>query len=92
MRLFSLRHDFPTEWAKFKSLKPTQNTLVQLSLELKPEHYPFWSRERLGTMQHAWLYADYTKDIPAEVKVAYRADDQEDDVTLHATQWKIATR
>jgi hypothetical protein len=40
VRLFSIRHDFPTEWAKFKS-KQGANDLV---LKLRPEHYPLWTR------------------------------------------------
>jgi hypothetical protein len=40
VRLFSIRHDFPTEWAKFKS----QQGANDLVLKLKSEHYPFWTR------------------------------------------------
>ena len=40
VRLFSIRHDFPTEWARFKS-KQGVNDLV---FRLKPEHYPLWTR------------------------------------------------
>jgi hypothetical protein len=40
VRLFSIRHDFSAEWAKFKS-KPGANDLI---LKLKPEHYPLWTR------------------------------------------------
>ncbi len=35
--LFSLRHDFPSEWAKF------QNT-SGFSLVLTPELYPYWAQ------------------------------------------------
>lgn len=37
VRLFSVRHEFPTEWSKFKSGQ-------DLDIEIKPDHYPFWSR------------------------------------------------
>lgn len=37
VRLFSVRHEFPNEWAKFKSGQ-------DLNIEIKPEHYPFWTR------------------------------------------------
>ena len=40
VRLFSIRHDFPTEWARFKS----QTGASDLVLKLKPEHYPLWTR------------------------------------------------
>jgi hypothetical protein len=32
-----VRHEFPNEWAKFKS---GQNLVI----DIKPEHYPFWTR------------------------------------------------
>ncbi len=37
VRLFSVRHEFPNEWAKFKSGQ-------DLVIEIKQEHYPFWTR------------------------------------------------
>lgn len=37
VRLFSVRHEFPSEWAKFRSGK-------DLNIDIKPEHYPFWTR------------------------------------------------
>jgi hypothetical protein len=49
VRLFSVRHEFPNEWAKFQS-KPSDETTppARLSLILLPEHYPFWAQEILG--------------------------------------------
>src|SRR5262249_551748 len=37
VRLFSVRHEFPSEWARFTSGQ-------DLDIEIKPEHYPFWTR------------------------------------------------
>jgi receptor-binding and translocation channel-forming TcA subunit of Tc toxin len=51
VRLFSVRHEFPGEWAKFKSGKS------ELSLDLREEHYPFWSRGILGTIKRFDIYA-----------------------------------
>jgi hypothetical protein len=36
VRLFSARHDFPTEWARFKSGQ-------DLAFEITSSHYPFWT-------------------------------------------------
>ena len=49
VRLFSIRHEFPTEWAKFRSvtINGTTPTAV-LSLNLLPQHYPFWAQALLG--------------------------------------------
>jgi hypothetical protein len=46
VRLFSARHDFPTEWAKFKRQAADGDGRFPLSLTLRPEHYPFWSEGR----------------------------------------------
>jgi hypothetical protein len=46
VRLFSIRHDFPSEWARFQGQKPGPNQRFELALNLRAEHYPFWSQER----------------------------------------------
>ena len=40
-RLFSMRHEFPSEWAKFKSAATGTN--AALSFTLLPQHFPFWA-------------------------------------------------
>ena len=40
VRFFSIRHEFPSEWARFKSAKTPPG--APLSITLRPEHYPFW--------------------------------------------------
>jgi hypothetical protein len=43
-RLFSLRHEFPTDWARFKSVAIGGTTpAAQLSFSLTPQHFPFWA-------------------------------------------------
>ena len=43
VRMFSVRHEFPVEWAKFKSATaPTAAAPAALSLQLLPQHYPYW--------------------------------------------------
>src|SRR5215468_731018 len=45
VRLFSVRQEFPSEWAKFQNIiigGPI--TTAQLSLSLRPELYPFWAQ------------------------------------------------
>jgi len=49
VRLFSIRHEFPTEWAKFRGVAIGAATpIAALSLNLLPQHYPFWARTLLG--------------------------------------------
>ena len=58
MRLFSVRHEFPTEWAKFKSTKIAGDVAVaKLTLDLSAEHYPFWSRDQLKAVARAEVFA-----------------------------------
>ncbi len=40
-RMFSMRHEFPSEWAKFKSA--AAGTVASLSFNLLPWHFPFWA-------------------------------------------------
>jgi Tc toxin complex TcA C-terminal TcB-binding domain len=72
VRLFSVRHEFPTEWAKFKSVKIEDATKVaELTLNLREEHYPFWSRGRLEAVKRADFFA---KTAKTSVEVADKAD------------------
>jgi hypothetical protein len=44
LRLLSVRHEFPTEWARFNAVAlggPTQE--AALTITLREEHYPFWA-------------------------------------------------
>jgi hypothetical protein len=59
-RLFSVRHDFPNEWAQFTAVPVPANGFRELSLELREEHYPFWARRLLAdalSLRSAYLLA-----------------------------------
>ncbi|HYC27721.1 MAG TPA: hypothetical protein VEB42_02880, partial [Chitinophagaceae bacterium] len=44
-RLFSVRHEFPNEWEKFKSFNlPAGSSFAPLSLPFSAQHYPYWSK------------------------------------------------
>jgi hypothetical protein len=48
--LFSMRHDFPSEWAKFQSVTIGGATpTAELSVTLRAEHYPFWAQGIVGS-------------------------------------------
>lgn len=48
--LFSVRHDFPSQWAKFESVTIAAATpSAELQLTLVPELYPFWAQGIVGT-------------------------------------------
>jgi hypothetical protein len=43
--LFSVRHEFPSQWAKFQSVTINNTTpTAELQLTLVPDLYPFWSQ------------------------------------------------
>ena len=48
--LFSVRHDFPSQWAKFQSVAIAAATpSAELQLTLVPELYPFWAQGIVGS-------------------------------------------
>ena len=78
VRLFSIRHDFPTEWSRFRSKAGTND----LTFKLGPEHYPLWTRgsgprtargaSAVGVATNVVLFAAVAKDeddVPAPVTV-----------------------
>ncbi|WP_220464431.1 hypothetical protein [Psychrobacter sp. GP33] len=67
VRLFSVRHEFPTEWAKFQS----QTDPAELVLNLRAEHYPFWSQGRLKNVTRVDILAKSTEEkIPNSLNVS----------------------
>lgn len=44
VRLLSVRHEFPTEWARFTAAALAGDGTAPLTLTLREEHYPYWSR------------------------------------------------
>lgn len=57
VRLFSVQHEFPTEWAKFQNQEPEANKRYELALNLRSEHYPFWSKGRLNSSKRVDILA-----------------------------------
>jgi hypothetical protein len=44
VRLLSMRHEFPTEWARFKAMTlDAQTPEAPVAITLRQEHYPFWA-------------------------------------------------
>ena len=75
IRLFSVRHEFPTAWANFQSQSPAANQRFELALNLRAEHYPFWSRGRLNSVARIDVLVKSTEDpVPGSIDVADKAD------------------
>ena len=63
IRLFSIRDEFLTEWAKFKSINiEGTTTTAELKLDLRAEHYPFWSQGRLEAVKRIDFFAKTAKN------------------------------
>lgn len=43
VRLLSLRHDFPTEWARFTAAAISSDGVAALTVPLREELYPYWA-------------------------------------------------
>jgi hypothetical protein len=65
VRLFSMRHEFPSDWAKFKNSSGATNppALAPLTFTMRPEHYPFWSQGRLQSLLGVTFYAHSGTDV-----------------------------
>lgn len=71
-RMFSMRHEFPTEWAKFTSIKiegPTKT--AELTFELREKNYPFWSQDRLNAVKRMDVIA---KTAQNTIEITENAD------------------
>ena len=56
-RLFSIRHEFPSEWAKFQNQAPADGQRFELALTLRAEHYPYWAQDQLESVSRVDILA-----------------------------------
>lgn len=70
-RLFSVRHEFPSEWAKFRAQELDQNQRFELTLGLRTEHYPFWAH---GSLNHVKDIGLWVRSTQSAVHVSDRLD------------------
>ncbi|MBD1847607.1 insecticidal toxin protein [Cyanobacteria bacterium FACHB-63] len=67
VRLFSLRHEFPTEWAKFKGIKiDSAIPDAELTLDIREEHFPYWSKGRLESIKESTFYKQGSTGVVTE--------------------------
>lgn len=57
-RLFSARHEFSSEWARFSSPPPAPGARPAIAFDLRPEHYPYWSQGRVNEVKQVDLFAE----------------------------------
>jgi len=70
MRLFSVRHEFPTEWAKFRSpAGATGAAPATLALSFLPQHYPYWAQSFIGQNKLSITGVRLIAEMPANAGV-----------------------
>jgi len=75
VRLFSVRDEFPTEWAKFQGQTPAANQRFELAFNLREEHYPFWSQGRLtSALGVDFLARSARSAVPGTLDIFDQAD------------------
>jgi hypothetical protein len=68
VRLISMRHEFPSEWARFQKTQLTAGQKAALSFELKEEHFPFRMREMFTNAKRMHLFGrTKTAQVEAEL-------------------------
>lgn len=75
VRLFSLRQDFPSEWARFQHQPAGPDGAHSMGFELRDEHYPYWSRGLLNAVTSLTVLARSTQDpVPASLSASVQVD------------------
>jgi hypothetical protein len=62
VRLFSIRHEFPSEWTKFQKQTPNADQRYELTLNLQETHYPFWIKGKLKSEARVELFVQSTQN------------------------------
>lgn len=57
--LFSLKHDFPSEWSRFTSATDDSNFITKI----KQEHFPYLTQGKAITIDSIQLYSEGSNDI-----------------------------
>ncbi len=60
-RLLSVRHEFPTAWAKFQN-QVTEDSHFDLAINLRREHYPLWA-QKLNSVARLTIFVKGNKDL-----------------------------
>ncbi|MFY9488419.1 MAG: hypothetical protein WAP35_06970 [Solirubrobacterales bacterium] len=82
VRLFSLRHDFPSEWARFQNHTPGTDERFELALTLRPEHFPFWCDPDNSSVRRVDILARSNKASPPAGLDVYDLVDETDSSAL----------
>ncbi|MEN9517497.1 MAG: hypothetical protein RLZZ381_85 [Cyanobacteriota bacterium] len=84
VRLFSLRHEFPSEWSRFKRTEiGGATTVAEITLKIDEQHFPYWSKGRLESISKIGFYTKDSQGIittkkpdPSTVRVITHKPDE----------------
>jgi hypothetical protein len=85
VRMFSVRDEFPNEWAKFQGQVPGVNQRFALELGFREEHYPFWSKGRLTSVARLDVVARSSKAAAPPTLDVFDRVDKNDAAAKHDT-------
>lgn len=82
VRLFSMRHEFPTEWARFTAVRlNAQAPEAPLTIRLREEHYPFWAKKFSPiNLRNATFFAEPGEQTKPTITMATAANGDADRV------------
>lgn len=56
VRLFSMRHEFPSEWARFKKVALSAGQTATLSFDLGDEHFPYRMHQTFSNVKRLHVF------------------------------------
>jgi hypothetical protein len=86
---FSIRHEFPTEWARAKSVLNNGATVAELKVVFQARYYPFWSRTHLQTVKRIDAYAKVISGVSkVDIFGQLNAEGQPEESTKYSLEAK----
>lgn len=82
VRLFSIRHEFPSEWSRFINSDADAAGNFPLTFEISREHYPYWASEQLARVPRVTVLARAAENGPDQLAVVGLVNDQQPQPTL----------
>jgi hypothetical protein len=77
VRLFSIRHEFPSEWARFRGSTPAAGNRCELAIKFRSEHFPLWSKDRLNAVRKVEILARSTSSpMPPTLEIYDQVEGQ----------------